>query len=661
VARNKIASYGELVADSLQLRDYDEIVYLLDTNIVRDFVEPHTVRKSDIYALNYLFFQSSRAYAVPPGAWMEITEWLQRLTGLEAIADEPVADVDSLELALRLANHLGANLPVDATAQDIEEEISIRLRSKKVVLERLLHFLSNSGRFKGVIAPKKLTDRSQLAELIAEARLADARSRIRSGERPAASEKHQAETAAVPGPSIRDTRDAINLALTLEATRSRFNRRPQADPDQKTTGYILLTRATAMQTLAEFAKQQYGDAEDTSDTIRELIEFQKHRNFPCMSVRQAIGAELAAPEHASSLEAVQEIQQARKDWEGLRDHLEHEIACSQPGRRAPEKKLSRLAVDRKFWADTFLRIGRSVSRPNSLDKRLEDFRLVASSIELAQREQAGALPRPDDDLRKEAAKLISLLEQIRQALAEVPGVRYVADRVEQRPGLQRFQVSGQWGSEENSASVLEFELYYPSGDRNYKRPTHFLFCWPTATEFHAWMRAMMQILPIASPSSSEAKDARRVFVGTSEVPADLQMQGVVIHKSDVVIATELRALTEDRKLENWTLDSIARCICSIENEKQPNGGFKGLTCDAQIEQIRINTMRGDFLLDVIPEDNAVHLEAAVISHVNLLNQIVFVASRTAKHFIERTRLQECLTPFFEAFDALPLKSKAAWR
>jgi hypothetical protein len=96
---------------------------------------------------------------------------------------------------------------------------------------------------------------------------------------------------------------------------------------------------------------------------------------------------------------------------------------------------------------------------------------------------------------------------------------------------------------------------------------------------------------------------------------------------------------------------------NVDDRNQNTIDVVDLDSDLQIEQIRINTMQGDFIFDVVPEDGSSHLEAAVISHVNLVDQIVFLTSQTSEHFIEPNRLRKCLLGYLGRFE-VPSKQAA---
>jgi len=96
-----------LVADCYQLSRFETVIYLIDFDVLRNYLELRTVDRLETLAVDFLFKGSTQPYALPKGAYYELCEWLSHVLRLSSTVGETDEDLSREDFVTQLAELLG--------------------------------------------------------------------------------------------------------------------------------------------------------------------------------------------------------------------------------------------------------------------------------------------------------------------------------------------------------------------------------------------------------------------------------------------------------------------------------------------------------------------------------------------------------------------------
>jgi hypothetical protein len=302
--RHVAHEYSRTIEDALSLGhllvSYSSISYLLDFDVLHNYLEHRTANSADTLTTDFLIDRSRQSYALPIGAYLEFVEWLRKSTNVEFSLPWSRASADRDSALRELGSQLIGRHAEALSEADLLAEIGKRIDSKTVVLSRALAFLS-SDRFQGIVVDHKQTDVDFIEPLLGEAR---AQGPARSRRRPS---------------SRRDRRDAMNLAIAMSGVR---RNRQETDAGSRSPGYLLVTHTRS---IAGFGRQLMS----LRSTDRNVRQFLAAEQFVPADIPVATAADVARVEMLGLFQdpgiSLLRATEIRRHFQNIADTLDLEV------------------------------------------------------------------------------------------------------------------------------------------------------------------------------------------------------------------------------------------------------------------------------------------------------------------------------------------------
>src|SRR2546423_3141278 len=112
--------FDKTYSDCLLISGYDDICYLIDFDVLRPYLEKGSLKKFDTYVLDALFYNSTRNYALPLGAFLELLDYLADITRQSHNFSADVADNDPQNLLKKISEVLCVESAIDL---DMDEAV----------------------------------------------------------------------------------------------------------------------------------------------------------------------------------------------------------------------------------------------------------------------------------------------------------------------------------------------------------------------------------------------------------------------------------------------------------------------------------------------------------------------------------------------------------
>ncbi|HEX3745755.1 MAG TPA: hypothetical protein VHW09_17560 [Bryobacteraceae bacterium] len=392
---------------------YDEIVYLLDFDVIRAYLDERTPESAGTVAADFLLQKSTTPYLVPLGAFLEMTEWLR---GSVTTADLSYAALTSDKRAPAI-RQLGLNL-LGSAAQSMEEsellaELIARLDQRTIRLARLVELLT-SPRFQGVDGDYEPSDATVFASLLSYQPRASRSSRDLSGR------------------ALRDHRDAINLAIAVKPAR---DRRAHGSPDIGPRGKLLVTNTRAVAHLSDDLSDQTGEIGRASEESLALLS-----DLPVALLSDVVRVELLGGVGERRINFLKATR-LRRLFQQLSDHLDLEsITYSHWSRTGSDTSSYDMALQEH--RDAVIAALESLAEP-LLDvkgpfQRLEIHRATDLSLQALRSAQREDDADPWVRLNSKSLSFLKLLDTVRASLARGIGSDLHVERL--APSADGFQI-----------------------------------------------------------------------------------------------------------------------------------------------------------------------------------------------------------------------------
>jgi hypothetical protein len=581
-----------LSTDCKQLARYDPAIYLIDFDVLRNYIEMRTVDGLDTVAVDFVFKGSRQPYALPLGAYRELSDWLSRMFHLTREVIESHGDLSRVKFAEQLAEVLG--IPKDDVRRLTEQQppvLGSLMSWGTIAVNRLANLLSDA-RFYGVVSDYDSSDACKLEEML--------KARPRGKDEPR---------------TKKDERDGINLAIAFKAARkSRSEAKQQGG---KAPGYILITQTAAVLTLSKSAARNWDSASGAELCALLQIPGQSvpPRFFPVIDPKRIMCAERIGvyenPDQAGLI-----AQDLRNNFRTVTEYLDTILFQQEVGLCLMTHPLV-VKLEEEHARMAFRAIWGSLSF--SPAQRLEEARATTVSVESARQKQQGVDVQTTDLLRQKSAALLRILGEAVRALRS-------SERVSYRCSTPRVLSDGSASRIEISARKLGGTVSLMSGahlkpESGSGSPGEYYYLrWPIACSEADFLTALQEFLP---PTSKLVPAPGPLTMITAAKAMAFAYEGFVLYTSYAVFGGSLDVVCAQNSPDILQLNSLGRVMDTY---------FHGRPAP-EIQQYRVNTALGDFCLDIVPPEGDNRRFLTVISNYDLSEYIVLLQRKTGAYLI----------------------------
>lgn len=635
--------FHSVVRDCIKLRNISKVLYLIDFDVLRDYLEIRSMDDLGSFPTDWLFYSSKQEYGIPIGAFLELIDYLNELA--ETTHKTRVySQMSPRKVIYQIAGAVGVEDINEMDQDEIIEEIANRIRGKALTLERLVVFLTDE-RFVGVVSGYE----RDVADTLKKALKKLPRRGKRWGSR-----------------SKVDRRDAMNLSIALSTVPGTKQVIQMSLPKVR-QGYILVSRTSIIVRLLERLRQDL-DPWEGEKLIRSICdtlgveETELGLHFPVMSPLEVVTLEILGIYESPGQVFIQS-RGLQEDFGRVVNYLENRLAS--PENQTVDELTDKLLVnyletERKMVAQRLSSITNTILSPDSEGLRqLEMFRATSESVGYARREQKSSI-MPFDRLRQESTVLLRRLHEAKMALAEAIQAAQLqysfrlldvgADHI-----YQRIEILGHWG-DKHSVSIMEGESYLASNHEGRAKPEYYCLRWPVVCTEVEFLEAIKEIMATNTgwhPKQDEPPDNFMLTEITS-LESSLWHEGLVIYAGNRVYGEVVTHLLRTGCWKFMHLDQLALQISKKIHEDTMVGGT-GDPYVSDIQQYRINTPFGDFAFDIEPVEGEISRYLTVISHFNLGSHLAILYKITGMTPAVPANLGSRLTEALSGFQLPPEK------
>jgi hypothetical protein len=594
------AHYSTLLAgttrDARLVSDLGNVTYLIDADVIRNIIE---VRYRDGRLQREaarLFDSSSFQYALPLGAFQELIEWLRGLVPNRINWTEESAigkSLDRKDTIRELALAFDISQETDHSGELIDRIFSV-IGSYRSVIERLTDLLTRPN-FRGVIADYDLgdvADLNRMLGLMQRPSLDVLESRVR-----------------------RDYRDAINMAIICQASRSHLN-----DPSPTSASYVMITQTDA---LLHLVANLHDLDRPSLQLLSRLFGFEGmllEGLYPVVSARRAFIVEDIRRRYGLSKDAIAKLTVERRVYDDLSDALrETPNACENT------ERISGLLGDRLGH------LAKVYYGSDSFYRTLEQDRAIEASLRyLEDKHRVEAVPgkRRLAKLRLETESFFRVLHRFRDLTNNLATTSYLlTQHIDETATFESLAIHSTHPVE----AVADGEVY---SDPSTGSPCRaYSFRWLTSCTERQFFSALSAIIrPSKRVRSSKkrftlhALSAHSVFEGSSE------REKILIFTNRGLFGSSFDDLPRQFFLKHLSVDVLWRAVLEASGDDMK---------ETSLDVIRVCTPFADFQLDLSPDASG-NREVFVISHINIGEQIAYLCECTSLFAIFPAKLNEIL-------------------
>lgn len=617
-----------------QLSKYENVTYLIDFDVLREYLEVDSIQNFGSLILESLFTESSMKYAIPAGALNELLDYVKKLTRTTRGLSSLSLDVHEPSYLVRqIAELMGVEDARDAEVEDLADRTNELLAHTSVRLRKLHEILTNQ-RFLGVVGLNDTQDRDRLKYIL-----------DRMPRPPAARSK-------------KDDRDAINLAITIGSTRAQRSKR-------KKSAYILLTNTRIVQKLPGMILEHVQDPKDRADLLSQLgailgVEEKDHKIsrpegpdfslvFPAMHPLLAINAEMQGVFENSGL-ILGKVERLQNEYQKVNNFLRHQATGLKGG---PTTSAGMIREFRTELSDEVTQSLKEISTEMLSVRarghnRIEQRRATALSVAYSRQEQSGRPISPHDKITQESTNVLKLFGKVLAAIEGTAGFRYVVE--EEPPDDSRpfglFKVLQEPGPDRNEPLATGEKYLLELSD---SQPGFFAIRWPVACRPERFLNAMRRlIVPMVNGQQAPVRASRKGFTLKRIGDPELKNQGVIVFANDRAFGCRLNAILSANQWHHLNLSYITPLLKEFLDEDSREQGRKAHSIP-RVQQYRVNTMFGDFIFDIEPAEDGLRRYFTIISHYNLGRQAAMLYMATGLLYVFPEKLAATLTPLLEDF------------
>jgi hypothetical protein len=629
--------YDDFWSACYQLSTYEDITYLIDFDVLREYLEVDSVQHFGSLILDSLFTESNKSYAIPAGALNELFDYVRKLA--RTTRGISTLDVrDPTNFVRQMAAFMGVEDASDAELEDLGERTKEVLANTSVRLRRLYEILTNP-RFLGVASSCEREDVTGLESI------------LHRMPRPPEIERDK-----------RDHRDAENLAIAIKSVRGQ--------EAGKKSGYILLTNTRIVQKLPKMILEHVENPYQRSQLLSNLgdilgIDERDKRvstpegsdfslDFPAMHASSVINAEMQGVFENSTL-IMDKVIKLQNEFQKVNNYLRTQATTSR--RSGPTASAEMLTELRRELSDDLTRSLNEIATEMLSVRakgqlRIEQRRATAVSVAFARQQQTGSPITIHDRITEESTNLLKIFGQVLAAIEGAAGFKYV---VEEEPAddlrpFASFRVL-QEPAPNGHEPLATGEKYLI--DASDFKPAFFTVRWAVACRPEQFLNAMRKlVIPMVQDQHVNLRAGKRAFILKRVEDPKLRNQGVIIFANDRPFGCRLEAVLGSHESNRWSSLNLRNITPIVKNlldeEARALGVENSLT--PRIQQYRVNTRFGDFIFDIEPCEDESRRYFTIVSHCDLSRQIALLYSWTGLLYVFPDKLAKDLADLFADFE-----------
>jgi hypothetical protein len=600
----------------MRLVGHEGLCYLIDFDVIRNYLEIPSLEKMDGFVIDFLFMDSKAVFAIPAGAFEELLGYLASF----ARTKKSLASFNNTcgqEEAIRaIADTLSAEDVSQLSRGELVNEIESGLERGIVVMNRLLDLLTNP-RFKGVMGEYDNGCYKAWLHAIEKSR--------RYGAKPR---------------SKRDKRDAMNLAIaSKELDLGDISQR--ATTGEQRTCYLLISQTRAVLSLIEY-DEEHGGLKLIRDYFTADIIILR-QNYPAIHPRDAMVLELLGG-IKSPTNALIRIQKRAVDFAQLANHLQNQYiwAVQSPPQELYVQAFESLIMEeRRGIREELRRISHDmlIMRPElrSLHKALG----TATSEEAARERQLGngTEEQPNLSIQARYDTFSNLFGHVVAAIDETIGLEYSVklSRPDAPFSFSQLSIHSVVGDRCELESMIWGELYLCESPKGLtEQHQYFSIRWPIMCLEDKLIVALQNCLQVTHELN---------WTGES-VPLEPVDEEHKYWTEGVVVSTPVgsygMSLESAVGKGDWAMLDLSRLGSQVEHAVGEIRAPQKRRLLPSITQLRVNTRFGDIIYDVRVPEGMRERYLTVLSHCNIATQITDLYERTGMYFCNPCKLSEVL-------------------
>lgn len=599
----------------MRLLGHTRVCYLVDFDVMRNYLEMKSLDNVDTFSVDFLFLDSKTSFAIPIGAFEELLKYLAAFSKREVQLRKATSDCGREDAARAIGEALNIKGVRELKSDELREEIIDNLGRSILILSRLLGLLTNP-RFEGV---KSEYDESCYDAWLNAVQL--------SGRR------------MDPKPrSDVDRRDAMNLAV---ASRNLFPRNALMATKWKNEGvcYLLVSQTRAVLQLVQDAE---GTEEIEGITCYFDVDMIVLRNvYPAVHPRDAMVVELLGGADNPTV-ALTRIQSRALDFRQLADHLQNQYVLAVT---APPEKLyvdafgSFILQERRQIQEEIAKISKDLLAVENELCLVEETRAIAESEEQAKHRQEGAVAQAEDELRAKSLHFSRLLGEISEAIEATPGIDYFLEvnKPQAEVPFARFAIRPVSGGARAIEPFLWGEFYpWQESSGEPRAYEYFAVRWPIVCLEEDLISSLGNAWEVVITPGDMSR-------AVSLIPIDDRhrywRRGVIVRTSagDYGMSIEEAACGG-----SWEWLKLRKLGPLVKKAAGMVGNPDGCMSVPSVVELRVNTMYADVIYDVrVPLDMR-RRYLTVLSHYNISKQIAELYKNTGLLFCNAPNLCEVL-------------------
>jgi hypothetical protein len=620
---------------------YNSIIYILDFDVLRRYLEAEDSEPPEDFAVAHLFRSSAQPYALPTGACIEFLNWLTR----DVMNSRGIGFLGNLsreQFVVRCAQILRIQNVESMEMDEALDEICNQIAKKQRVVKRLIEFLDNP-RFKGTVSAADDGDKQIIQSILSEI---PRKNLQRDRER------------------VVDERDALNLSIAIKSVRVAIETRKR-EPDADVTVYVLVSQTRA---IFDFARNLQEMGPDKPDFVREIEEWlgsvpsRGKKILPLIRPRNAF--------HVERLGLYENPQKARHRIINLRDKFNSATkhlmasqnlityAAQQQGERGLyDYVISQIEDHGEVVGEDLRSIATRLFIQEPRLRMLEQERAQSISVEYSRNQGEPALQDRESRLRQESVKFMHMLSQLLLSLEKVDAVSYDWNIDPGHPCrpfdeiriLQRISGAAAKGQE-----IITGEVYYGSGTEK-NQSLYYVMRWPIVCLEDSFIESLRRIVVPMYPMEfkRDVDDPDESWTPMT-VESEYWNEGVVVYTSQGVFGGSLAPFLAND--QGWYHLRYRQLYQKFKSTRVSAGkGGEGLDSEAPFTllQYRVNTGFGDFLFDIEPAEGDLVRYLTAVSRYNISECILAMFDYTATQAVVSPKLGRLLTSELSVFPALP--------
>lgn len=577
----------------------DAICYLIDFDVLCNYLEMGSLSKLETYAVEYLFLDSNVEFAIPVGAFQELRTHIcylgNKVGSVEPFFEPIVSDCGQLEAARAIAKLFTKEDVRCLTIEECSHIFSEELEDYILQLHRLLDILT-SPRFLGVKGEYILEHFEGWRDLL-ETKERRRREAWKSREKV-------------------DRYDALNLAVASTSLRSTESwellQRPRPE-----YYFELISQTGAVLHLMSHAESE-ALFNDVAKHNFDLDVLSLKYRFPVLHPNDAmylellggldgtVGARTTAQSYENRFRELQQHLGSRRFSSSVIESDEtYKLAFGQiiAQERQKTKELLESTVYGLLQEEEFRRINLA--------------RVQSEVIEVARAKTAGRPESANDRMRRKYVQFSQLLLRTTNELAKFSdtsyGIRESAPSTD-KP-IHKFEIFPS-DFKKKISSQIEGEIYGHFDNQSKFVPAYFSVRWRVSALDEDLIDALQGAWKIElGTSNAIASNPQLLPIDNAST---FWTRGIIVHTSFGDYGMPLEVLTGS---DNWNVLLYAKLGHIVARDCQKRNTRNGKTIIAEIEQIRLNTSSADILVDVVGAAYDRGTFMTIISHANISENI----------------------------------------